>query len=420
MANRREFLQVAAGTAGLLGLHAAGIVGAARAAEPVAKAGRSLKILVLGGTGFIGPHEIEHALARGHQITVFNRGRKAGLYGNRVEEIVGNRDTKIDAGLKPLEGDRTWDVVIDNSGYVPRHVRDAVELLGDRCGRYLYVSTVAVYDFAAADHFDEDGPLAKLADPTVEEVTWETYGPLKAACDRIVRDALGAKATVVRPTYIIGPGDTTDRFTYWTDRIHRGGDIVGPANADVAVQFVDVRDLCPWMIRLAEKDHGRHVQRRRLPVDPGRPAVGDPGHDQHGVPLPLAGGRSDRRAGDAGPHARLGRRIQHLRQPGLPRRWANLPDPGRLDGRHPGVVALPAQRAACGRAGLAYRRSGEGGPRTPAEITVEIERKHLVVGRYLEGAGSGRAVPPGVSVHPEGRGGAGPHHGRPGGIDDQG
>ncbi len=254
MANRREFLQVAAGTAGLLGLHAAGIVGAARAAEPVAKAGRSLKILVLGGTGFIGPHEIEHALARGHQITVFNRGRKAGLYGNRVEEIVGNRDTKIDAGLKPLEGDRTWDVVIDNSGYVPRHVRDAVELLGDRCGRYLYVSTVAVYDFAAADHFDEDGPLAKLADPTVEEVTWETYGPLKAACDRIVRDSLGAKATVVRPTYIIGPGDTTDRFTYWTDRIHRGGDIVGPANADVAVQFVDVRDLCPWMIRLAEKD----------------------------------------------------------------------------------------------------------------------------------------------------------------------
>lgn len=254
MTNRREFLQVAAGTAGLIGLHAAGIVGAAGAAEPVAKAGQSLRILVLGGTGFIGPHEIEHALARGHQVTVFNRGRKAGLYGKRVEEIVGNRDAKIDAGLKPLAGDRTWDVVIDNSGYVPRHVRDAVELLGGRCQRYLYVSTVAVYDFAVADHFDEDGPLAKLADPAMEEVTWETYGPLKAACDRIVRDALGAKATVVRPTYIIGPGDTTDRFTYWADRIHRGGDIVGPANAAVAVQFVDVRDLCPWMIRLAEQD----------------------------------------------------------------------------------------------------------------------------------------------------------------------
>jgi 2'-hydroxyisoflavone reductase len=254
MTNRREFLQVAVGTAGLIGLHASGIVHAAEAAEPVARAGKSLKILVLGGTGFIGPHEIEYALARGHEITVFNRGRKSGLYGNRVEEIVGNRDTKIDEGLKPLAGDRTWDVVIDNSGYVPRHVRDAVELLGDRCRRYLYISTVAVYDTDAADHFDEDGPLAKLDDPTIEEVTWETYGPLKAECDRIVRGALGDRATIVRPTFIIGPGDTSDRFTYWVDRIHRGGDIVGPANAEVALQFVDVRDLCPWIIHLAEKD----------------------------------------------------------------------------------------------------------------------------------------------------------------------
>ena len=253
MPNRREFLQTALGTAGLFGLQAAGLIGSARAAD-VAPADKKLKLLFLGGTGFIGPHQIEYALARGHEVTVFNRGRRTGMYGDRVEEIIGNRDTKIDEGLTPLAGDRTWDIVIDNSGYVPRHVRDAVELLGSRCRRYIYVSTVAAYDADAAAYFSEDGPLAELADPTVEKVDGQTYGPLKAACDRIVRDALGSRATVVRPTFIVGPGDTTDRFTYWVDRIHRGGDIVGPANAEVAVQTVDVRDLCTWLIHLAEND----------------------------------------------------------------------------------------------------------------------------------------------------------------------
>lgn len=251
MTDRRQFLQIAAGTASLVGLHAAGFFRSAAAADRVEPAGKALDILFLGGTGFIGPHQVEHALARGHRVTVFNRGRKSGLFGGRVEELTGNRDTKIDEGLAALQGDRTWDVVIDNSGYVPRHVRDAVDLLGGRCRRYVFVSTVAVYPDAAGV-FAEDAPLAELADPSVEQVSGETYGPLKAECDRIVRDALGDKATVVRPTYIVGPGDTTDRFTWWVDRIHRGGDVVGPAHADVAVQVVDVRDLCPWIVTLAE------------------------------------------------------------------------------------------------------------------------------------------------------------------------
>ena len=258
MTTRREFLGAAAGGVGLgagLGLGLAlGPSGAAAAMAQPGPAAKPLDILVLGGTGFIGPHEIEYALARGHRVTMFNRGSNPGAYGDRVEELIGNRDSRIDEGLSALAGDRTWDAVIDNSGYVPRHVRDSVELLGDRVGRYLYVSTVAVYDFAAASEFDVDGPLAELEDPAVERVTAETYGPLKAECDRIVQRALGDRATIVRPTYIVGPGDTTDRFTYWVERLHRGGDILAPAMPEAEIQWVDARDLCPWIVRLAESD----------------------------------------------------------------------------------------------------------------------------------------------------------------------
>ncbi len=246
MATRREFLQMTAGT---VGLYASGL--AAGAGEP---APRPLDLRVVGGAGVIGPHEIEYALARGHRVTVFNRGRKSGLFGHRVEEIVGNRDRAIDAGLEPLSGDRTWDAVLDNSGYVPRHVRDSVELLRGRVGRYLFVSTVAVYDFDAGQRFAETAPLASLADPAVEEVTGETYGPLKAECDRIVQAGFGADATIVRPTYIVGPGDTTDRFTYWVQRMQVGGDVLGPSGPEREIQWIDVRDLCPWMIRLLEED----------------------------------------------------------------------------------------------------------------------------------------------------------------------
>ena len=250
MTTRRDFLKISAAAAGALGLGAGDPHGGGR---PVPRADRRLKILFLGGTGFIGPHQVQYALDRGHEVTIFNRGRRSGLFGDDVEELIGNRDTTIDEGLDPLRGDRRWDVVIDNSGYVPRHVRDAVELLRGRVGRYLYISTVAVYDFANGPRFPEDGPLATLEDPTVEEVTWQTYGPLKAECDRIVRATLAEAATVVRPTYIVGPGDTTDRFTYWVDRIHRGGDVLAPSDPRRVIQWIDVRDLCPWIIGMVER-----------------------------------------------------------------------------------------------------------------------------------------------------------------------
>jgi len=215
-------------------------------------ASEKLDILFLGGTGFIGPHQINYAIARGHTISIFNRGRKSGMYGDRVEELIGNRDANIDAGLRVLEGQRRWDVVVDNSGYVPRHVRDSAELLKDRCDRYVYTSTVAVYDFETSHAVDNRGPLYAAPVPVTEQVTGATYGPLKAECDRIVQRIYGERATIVRPTYVVGPGDSTDRFTYWVERFHRGGDIVCPSGPRQEANWIDVRDLCHWMISLAE------------------------------------------------------------------------------------------------------------------------------------------------------------------------
>ena len=245
MATRREFLAVSAGA---MAAYAAGL-------KAVETAARPLEILFLGGTGFLGPHQINYALARGHKVTMFNRGSNTGMFGNEVEELIGNRDANIDDGLSALEGKRKWDIVVDNSGYVPRHVKDSVELLKDRCKRYVYISTVAVYDFGiGVSNFPEDAKLADLEDPAVEEVTGETYGPLKAACDHLVQEMLGDQATIVRPTYVVGPGDHTDRFTYWVDRVHRGGEVLAPGRPDSEAQWVDARDLCPWVITLAEND----------------------------------------------------------------------------------------------------------------------------------------------------------------------
>jgi 2'-hydroxyisoflavone reductase len=243
MTNRREFIGAAA------------ILGAAMAAQPIAsaQAGRKLSILFLGGTGFIGPHQINYALSRGHSVTTFNRGSNRGLYGDRVEELIGNRDANVDDGLKALEGDRTWDVVVDNSGYVPRHVRDSANLLKGRTGRYIYISTTAVYDFDKTPSVTHESPL-HASFPQTEQVTGETYGPLKAECDLIVQDILGSAATLVRPCVIVGPGDRTDRFTYWVERFHRGGDIVCPADPAREAAWIDARDLSHWLIRLAEAD----------------------------------------------------------------------------------------------------------------------------------------------------------------------
>lgn len=261
MTNRRHFLGSAAAL--LAGSSLASRASAlGTATQEVEAAPKSLSILVLGGTGFIGPHQIEYALARGHKVTMFNRGNNAGMYGDRVEELIGDRDAKVGAGLSVLEGDRRWDAVIDNSGYVPRHVRDSAELLKDRCGHYVFTSTVSVYDYANLPQTDgvhvadRDMPLYAAPDPDTERVTGATYGPLKAEADRIVRDIYGDRGASVRPTYIVGPGDTTDRFTYWVERLIRGGDVLCPAHPERFAEYIDVRDLCPFIVRIAENGAG--------------------------------------------------------------------------------------------------------------------------------------------------------------------
>jgi len=247
MTTRRELMQW---TAVSLGVIASDLARATDDELP-----KPLSILFLGGTGFLGPVQIEYALARGHRVTLFNRGRSAaGLFGDRAELLIGNRDSKIDQGLTALQGDRRWDVVIDNSGYLPRHVRDSVKLLKGRVGRYVYVSTVAAYDPASGANVDESSPLRRMADPQNEVMSWANYGPQKAECDLIVQQLLGKSGTIVRPTYIVGPGDDTDRFTYWVERAARGGEILGPTEPQNELQWVDVRDLCPWIVTLAEQN----------------------------------------------------------------------------------------------------------------------------------------------------------------------
>jgi 2'-hydroxyisoflavone reductase len=240
MTNRRSFLEQS------VGLLAAGYLGLPR---PHVVAGRApLKVLILGGTGFIGPHMVRRAIAGGHQVTLFNRGRSnADLFPN-VETLTGDRDGQLDA----LKG-RSWDVVIDNSGYVPRHVRDSAKLLAPNVGRYIFISTGSVYP-VGADRYDEDSALLKAPDPASEDVN-KYYGELKVLCEQAVQEAYGDKATILRLHIVAGPGDPTHRFTYWPVRIDKGGEVIAPGAPDAPVQHIDVRDLADFALRCAEQGY---------------------------------------------------------------------------------------------------------------------------------------------------------------------
>jgi len=209
---------------------------------------RPLRILILGGTGFIGPHMVREALRRGHEVELFNRGRTDSNLFPDLKLHVGDRNN----GLEALEG-KSWDVVVDNSGYVPRHVEDSAKLLAPVVSHYIYISTISVYgDFSKP--IDEDTAVGVLDDPTTEEVTGETYGPLKALCEQRVISEVGANSTtVLRPTYICGPGDRTDRYTYWPVRTMRGGEMLWPGAPEDDIQIIDVRDLAIFTIDCLEK-----------------------------------------------------------------------------------------------------------------------------------------------------------------------
>jgi nucleoside-diphosphate-sugar epimerase len=230
----------------LLALAAAGAFSAAM--PSFGRKIKPLRILVLGGTRFIGLHMTALALERGHTLTFFNRGKTKTDRYPEVERIKGDRNGEID-GLK----NREWDVVVDNSGYVPRHVRLTAELLASQVRQYVFTSSISVYpDFSVPR--DEKSPVGKLPDETIEKVDGDTYGPLKALCEQAVEKALPGRATVIRPGLIVGPDDNTDRFTYWPARAARGGEFIAPGTAKDPFQIIDVRDLAAFTLIVIEKN----------------------------------------------------------------------------------------------------------------------------------------------------------------------
>jgi len=215
-----------------------------RAREP----GQPLRILVLGGTGFLGPHFVEAALAKGHTLTLFNRGKTNPHLFPELEKLHGDRKT---GDLAALEG-REFDAVVDNSGYLPKHVQQSAELL-QTSGQYLFVSSVSAFRDQGQPGLKESDPVAPLTDPETEDVM-ANYGALKAACERAAEAAMPGRVTVIRPGLIVGPGDESDRFTYWPVRLERGGEVLAPGNPDDPVQLIDVRDLAGFMLRMVERE----------------------------------------------------------------------------------------------------------------------------------------------------------------------
>jgi 2'-hydroxyisoflavone reductase len=238
---RRDFLQASLATlAACAGPKAGGPGGASSSGAPT-------RILILGGTSFLGPALVEAARARGDVVTLFNRGKTNPGRFTDVEQLHGDRNGKLEA----LAG-RRWDVVIDTSGYVPRIVRMSAELLAPSVERYVFVSSISVYDEAIPAGSDESAKIAQLPDPATEDVR-ASYGALKAACERAAEAAMPGRVLVVRPGLIVGPDDPTDRFTYWPVRLSEAGEVLAPGTGDDPIQVVDVRDLGSWMVAMADR-----------------------------------------------------------------------------------------------------------------------------------------------------------------------
>jgi len=251
--NRRDFIRVSSVAAGgVLGL---GLDPLRAHSLPIPRTnGGALRILFLGGTGFIGPFQVRYAMERGHEVTLFNRGQTGPTLFPGVETLIGDRSGDISA----LQG-RSWDVVIDNSRQYPRWVRRTAELLRDSVDRYMYVSSRSAY---------ADTSIVPMT-AEVPSVTYESagvprdrdidnlgnYGLAKAESERELQKVFGDRSVVFRPGLIVGPEDQTDRFTYWPVRIHQGGEILAPGDGTDPVQFIDVRDFAEWMIRCAEDGH---------------------------------------------------------------------------------------------------------------------------------------------------------------------
>ena len=260
--NRRTFLKLSALTSGSIGLGlmpgSLDLLAAGKSAgTSMGKSVKPLRILILGGTGFTGPFQVSYALSRGHKVAVFNRGKThPGELPKEAEQLIGDRNGQLDA----LKG-RQWDVCIDIPTTLPVWVRDAAQILKGNVDRYVFISTISVYSDNSKPGMDESGPLAqykgadamKETPATLAASRYGLYGPLKVLSEQEAEKWFPGKALIIRPGLIVGPGDETDRFTYWPVRIDRGGEILAPGTPADPVQFIDARDLAEWTIRMVEQ-----------------------------------------------------------------------------------------------------------------------------------------------------------------------
>jgi 2'-hydroxyisoflavone reductase len=231
---RRELLKLSA------------LLGVTRTLRVLGEGAQPRTLLILGGTGFIGPHLTQEAQRRGWRVTHFNRGKTGADGVTGVETLLGDRKGELDA----LRG-RTWDAVVDDTGYIPKYVKMSAELLAPHVGYCLFVSSISVYASFAKPN-DEQSPTGALTDPQIEQVTDTTYGPMKSLCEQYSREAFQGRMAIVRPGYIVGPLDRTDRFTYWPVRAARGGEMLAPGTPHDPIQVIDVRDLTRWMMDLVQ------------------------------------------------------------------------------------------------------------------------------------------------------------------------
>jgi 2'-hydroxyisoflavone reductase len=248
---RREFLLRTAATGGALGL---GIIPRAGAGESPARTRTSLDILIIGGTGFTGPEQVNYALARGHRVTLFNRNKtRPDMFKGKVDQLIGDLNTDTSA----LKG-RKFDVVIDNPTTAPAWVRNVAQYMKGNTGHYIFISTISVYPDNATPNADETAattPMPEGLDPyTLERQNWgRYYGALKSRSEQEVQNDYPGIFTIIRPGLIVGPLDPSDRFTYWPVRVARGGEVLAPGAPHDVTQFIDARDLAEWTVRMAEK-----------------------------------------------------------------------------------------------------------------------------------------------------------------------
>ena len=210
-----------------------------------------MRVLVIGGTRFVGRHFVEAALTAGHDLTLLHRGRSGAELFPQAEHLLADRDGDLD-----LLSGRAWDATVDVCAYLPRQVTRLAETLAGKGGQHLFISSVSAYqEPSVPGATEETALLAEPPGPEVEEVTNETYGGLKVACERAASEAYGEQLTIVRPTYVVGPWDPTGRFTWWVDRLAKGGEVLAPSPRESPMQVIDARDMATWMLGLMEQQH---------------------------------------------------------------------------------------------------------------------------------------------------------------------